>query len=173
MTQHSIQQFKPKKKKNYFVQYSTNNHSFFYIKIFIKKSHNLTIPKSYKTIKLCLPNPPFEMQPNTWKHFPFPEISISGKYVFSRERFTATKHSLIPPSKIPTIIMSKLVWAKIWGLNSYFKNRILEIRCSYFVKINNLRFCLNFLFEFLQWHLQGFSYFWHLLSYFLQHLLLL
>ena len=54
--------------------------------------------------------------------------------------------------------MSKLVWAKIWGLNSYFKNRILEIRCSYFVKTNNLRFCLNFLFEFLQWHLQGFSY---------------
>ena len=27
-----------KKKKNYFVQYSTNNHSFFYIKIFIKKT---------------------------------------------------------------------------------------------------------------------------------------
>ena len=62
MTQHSIQQFKPKKKKkkNYFVQYSTNNHTFFYIKIFIKKSHNLTIPKSYKTIKLYLPNPPFD-----------------------------------------------------------------------------------------------------------------
>ena len=29
-----------------------------------------------------------------WKHFPFPEISISGKYVFSGKRFTATKHSL-------------------------------------------------------------------------------
>ena len=36
----------------------------------------------------------FEMQPNTWKYFPFPEISISGKYVFSGKRFTATKHSL-------------------------------------------------------------------------------
>ena len=36
----------------------------------------------------------FEMQQNTWKHFPFPEISISGKYVFSKNRFTATKHSL-------------------------------------------------------------------------------
>ena len=36
----------------------------------------------------------FEIQPNTWKHFPFPEISISGKYVFSGKRFTATKHSL-------------------------------------------------------------------------------
>ena len=35
----------------------------------------------------------FEMQPNTWKHFPFPEISISGKYVFSEKHFTATKHS--------------------------------------------------------------------------------
>ena len=28
------------------------------------------------------------------KHFPFPEISISGKYVFSGKHFTATKHSL-------------------------------------------------------------------------------
>ena len=36
----------------------------------------------------------FEMQPNTWKHFHFPKISISGKYVFSGKRFTATKHSL-------------------------------------------------------------------------------
>ena len=34
------------------------------------------------------------MQPNTWKYFPFPEISISRKYVFSGKRFTATKHSL-------------------------------------------------------------------------------
>ena len=37
----------------------------------------------------------FEMQPNTWKHFPFPKISISGKYVFFEKRFTAIKHSLI------------------------------------------------------------------------------
>ena len=36
----------------------------------------------------------FEMQPNTWKHFLFSEISISGKYVFSGKHFTATKHSL-------------------------------------------------------------------------------
>ena len=36
----------------------------------------------------------FEMQLNTWKYFPFPEISISEKYVFSGKRFTATKHSL-------------------------------------------------------------------------------
>ena len=36
----------------------------------------------------------FEVQPNTWKHFPFPEISISEKYVFFGKRFTATKHSL-------------------------------------------------------------------------------
>ena len=33
------------------------------------------------------------MQPNTWKYFPFPEISISEKYVFSEKCFTATKHS--------------------------------------------------------------------------------
>ena len=98
---------------------------YFSLKTFIKKSHNFTIPKSYKTVKLYLPDPPFDN--NT-------------------------------PIKIPTIIMSKLVWAKIWGLNSYFKNRTLEICCSYFVKTNNIRFCLNFLIEFLQWHLQGFSY---------------
>ena len=36
----------------------------------------------------------FEMQPNTEKYFPFLEISISGKYVFSEKHFTATKHSL-------------------------------------------------------------------------------
>ena len=36
----------------------------------------------------------FEMQQNTEKYFPFPEISISEKYVFSEKRFTATKHSL-------------------------------------------------------------------------------
>ena len=36
----------------------------------------------------------FEMKPNTWKYFPFPKISISGKYIFSGKRFTATKHSL-------------------------------------------------------------------------------
>ena len=38
----------------------------------------------------------FEMQPNTEKYFPFPEISIFGKYVFSGKYFTATKHSLSP-----------------------------------------------------------------------------
>ena len=37
----------------------------------------------------------FEMQPNTEKYFPFPEINISEKYVFSGKHFTATKHSLI------------------------------------------------------------------------------
>ena len=41
----------------------------------------------------------FEMQPNTWKYFPFPEISISEKYVFSGKHFTATKHSLSKKQK--------------------------------------------------------------------------
>ena len=31
---------------------------------------------------------------NTEKYFPFPKISIFGKYVFSGKYFTATKHSL-------------------------------------------------------------------------------
>ena len=43
-----------------------------------------------------------------WKHFPFPEISISGKYVFSGKRFTATKHSLND------------FWAQLAGVNCIF-----------------------------------------------------
>ena len=47
------------------------------------------------------------MQPNTWKNFPFPEISISGKYVFSGKRFTATKHSLEKGGKVYVYDISK------------------------------------------------------------------
>ena len=47
----------------------------------------------------------FEMQPNTEKYFPFSEINISGKYVFSGKRFTATKHSLRP--KLPIKISNR------------------------------------------------------------------
>ena len=36
----------------------------------------------------------FPRQPNSGKHFPFPEISISEKYVFSEKHFTATKRTL-------------------------------------------------------------------------------
>ena len=51
---HNIQ-YNNSNKKSYSVQYSTNNHRFFYIKFFLfKKSHNLTIPKNCKTIKLYL-----------------------------------------------------------------------------------------------------------------------
>ena len=55
LTQHSIQQFKQK------ILFCTIFHkqSLFLLKK-KKKSHNLTIPKSYKTIKLHLPNPPFD-----------------------------------------------------------------------------------------------------------------
>ena len=61
----------------------------------------------------------FEMQPNTWKYFPFPEISISGKYVFSRIRFTATKHSLRwPPPEI--VFFNWLKW-KHYLLNKQTK----------------------------------------------------
>ena len=62
---HNIQ-YNNSNKKSYSIQYSTNNHRFFYIKIKNKKkkkekkSHNLTIPKSCKRIKLYLPNPPFD-----------------------------------------------------------------------------------------------------------------
>ena len=41
----------------------------------------------------------FPRQPNSGKQFPFPEISISGKYEFSGNRFTTTKRTL----KIPCL----------------------------------------------------------------------
>ena len=41
----------------------------------------------------------FPRQPNSGKHFPFLEISISGKYVFSGNCFTATKRTLRPTVK--------------------------------------------------------------------------
>ena len=54
----------------------------------------LCFPSSFPNTKKYFTGKFFEMQPNTEKYFPFPEISISGKYVFSGKRFTATKHSL-------------------------------------------------------------------------------
>ena len=37
----------------------------------------------------------FEMQPNTWKHFPFRKIAFPKNGIFSGNAFTRTKHSLI------------------------------------------------------------------------------
>ena len=54
----------------------------------------LCFPSSFPNTKKYFTGKFFEMQPNIEKYFPFPEISISEKYVFSGERFTATKHSL-------------------------------------------------------------------------------
>ena len=36
----------------------------------------------------------FEMQPNTWKHFPFWKIAFSKNRIFSRNTFTWTKRRL-------------------------------------------------------------------------------
>ena len=36
----------------------------------------------------------FEMQPNTWKHFPFQKIAFPKNGIFSGNAFTPTKHSL-------------------------------------------------------------------------------
>ena len=36
----------------------------------------------------------FEMQPNTWKHFPFLKIAFLENGIFSGNAFTRTKHSL-------------------------------------------------------------------------------
>ena len=36
----------------------------------------------------------FEMQPNTWKHFPFHKITFMENEIFSGNAFTRTKHSL-------------------------------------------------------------------------------
>ena len=36
----------------------------------------------------------FEMQPNTWKYFPFPKITFSKNIYFKKKYFTWTKHNL-------------------------------------------------------------------------------
>ena len=54
----------------------------------------LCFPSSFPNTKKYFIGKFFEMQPNIEKYFPFPEISISEKYVFFGKRFTATKHSL-------------------------------------------------------------------------------
>ena len=73
----------------------------------------------------------FEMQLNTWKYFPFPEISIFGKYVFSGKRFTATKHSQNPIRRgnlRPTTLNCKLRICKQYiyiYIYIYFKKALM------------------------------------------------
>ena len=55
---------------------------------------NLCFPSSFPNTRKYFPENFLKCNQTPWKHFPFPEISISGKYVFSGKRFTATKHSL-------------------------------------------------------------------------------
>ena len=42
----------------------------------------------------------FEMQQNTWKHFPFRKIAFPENWIFSGNTFTRTKHNLILKIKI-------------------------------------------------------------------------
>ena len=55
---------------------------------------DLSFPFSFPNTRKYFPENFLQCNQTPWKHFPFPEISISGKYVFSGKRFTATKHSL-------------------------------------------------------------------------------
>ena len=54
----------------------------------------LCFPSSFPNIRKYFPENFLKCNQTPWKHFPFLEISISGKYVFSGKRFTTTKHSL-------------------------------------------------------------------------------
>ena len=56
---------------------------------------DLCFPSSFLNTRKYFPENFLKCNQTPWKHFPFPEISISGKYVFSGKRFTPTKHSLI------------------------------------------------------------------------------
>ena len=55
---------------------------------------DLSFPFSFPNIRKYFSKNFLQCNQTPWKHFPFPKISISGKYVFSGKRFTATKHSL-------------------------------------------------------------------------------
>ena len=55
---------------------------------------DLCFPSSFPNTRKYFPENFLQCNQPPWKHFPFSEISISGKYVFSGKRFTATKHSL-------------------------------------------------------------------------------
>ena len=79
-----------------------------------------------------------------WKHFPFPKISISGKYVFSGKRFTATKHSL-------SSIACFLLWGELWFKSSltYYRNYLF---IHFYKKGDNLIFYHDF-------HIPNASYF--------------
>ena len=56
---------------------------------------DLCFPSSFPNTRKHFPEIFLKCNQTPWKHFPFPEISISGKYVFSGSHFTVTKHSLI------------------------------------------------------------------------------
>ena len=64
---------------------------------------NLCFPSSFPNTRKYFPENFLKCNQTPWKHFPFPKISISEKYVFSGRRFTATKHS---PKKINFIMKS-------------------------------------------------------------------
>ena len=55
---------------------------------------DLCFPSSFPNTRKYFPEIFLKCNQTPWKHFPFPEISISGKYVFSGKCFTATKHNL-------------------------------------------------------------------------------
>ena len=75
---------------------------------------DLCFPSSFPNTRKYFPEN-FLKCNQTQKYFPFPEISISGKYVFSEKRFTATKHSLNPnPLHQPNQSCLKIRFGSWW-----------------------------------------------------------
>ena len=66
----------------------------FFLRCGLCFSLHLCFPSSFPNTRKFFPENFLKCNQTPWKHFPFPEISISGKYVCSGNRFTPTKHSL-------------------------------------------------------------------------------
>ena len=76
---------------------------------------DLCFPSSFPNTRKYFPENFLKCNQTAWKHFPFLEISISRKYVFSRKRFTATKHSLSHFGRASSFTAE--FWALCDGLN--------------------------------------------------------
>ena len=100
---------------------------------------DLCFPSSFPNTRKYFPENFLKCNQTPWKHFPFPEISISGKYVFSGKRFPATKHSLI---YVPLLSQDPLgeaygLWAETWAMKlsveAIAETKQKVVRITYFV----------------------------------------
>ena len=92
----------------------------------------------------------FEMQPNTWKHFPFRKIAFLENRIFSKNTFTQTKRSLcfkilgpvMDPQQISYSWLYVLFFFILFYLKLYYgkmkdftpkKKRLLWVNHSWFM----------------------------------------